>query len=175
MQEKTYEALSELFQIVLEELIENKDFENLKQFVVLSQFFYKESNKNRILLYNSLKSNNIWKDLDLWENLIKCKILIAYLVSINDEIDRQNLNKNDFIYGQLIFYALMIIDNDVSKENVEKFFEKMVHFYDLPNEKLLLLLLLINDNLKDKGIIKENSSSKDSLIVKTTSGKDEIN
>jgi hypothetical protein len=61
----------------LESIYKDRDFESSISIMMLSQTFYKtatEPNKPRIFIQISILSHRMWKDLEFWEELIRCMI-----------------------------------------------------------------------------------------------------
>ena len=61
----------------LEDIYKEKDFDSTRFCMLLSQTFYKtatEPNKPRIFLQTAIEVHDIWKNVDYWEELIRCKI-----------------------------------------------------------------------------------------------------
>lgn len=77
LSEQAFAILGDLFLNVIDELIVQNDYENFKYCLILSQTFYKDSandfSNNKIYLQNAIEVNNIFKDSEFWEEIIKCK------------------------------------------------------------------------------------------------------
>ena len=59
----------------IDDMSRDKDFESTRFFMLLSQTFYKtasEPNKPRIFLQTAIEKHDIWKNMEFWEEIIKC-------------------------------------------------------------------------------------------------------
>lgn len=77
LDEKSYSTLGELLNRILDEIVLQKDFESAKYCMILSQTFFKPSidiTNQRIFLQNAIENHEIWKNIEFWEQIIKCNI-----------------------------------------------------------------------------------------------------
>lgn len=77
LEEKSYSTIAELLNRILDEINMQKDFESAKYCMILSQTFYKPSsdiNNHRIYLHTAIENHEIWKNIEFWEQIIKCII-----------------------------------------------------------------------------------------------------
>lgn len=97
----SYDNLTEVFNIIINTSKKEKDFENIKSCMILSETFFKSINDNNILLQKEVMKNEIWKKKDFWEDIIEFSIKNEinnpkeYMVFLEeDEIKREERVKN---------------------------------------------------------------------------------
>ena len=76
LDDKSYYQVGEHLNICLDEIIKDKDYLSAKTTMNLAQTLYKtatEPNKPRVFLQSVIQDHPIWKNLDFWEEFIKCK------------------------------------------------------------------------------------------------------
>ena len=74
--ETAFAIVSELILRVIDEMINNKDYENIRFCLIISETFYKnpknDFNNSKIFLKSVMEVNNSFRELNFWEELIKC-------------------------------------------------------------------------------------------------------
>jgi hypothetical protein len=77
LSEIAYAIVADLLLCVIEELILQSDYENFRYCLILSQTYHKDSinsyNNSKVYLQNAIEVNNIFRDINFWEEIIKCK------------------------------------------------------------------------------------------------------
>ena len=75
LEEKSYNTFGDLLNKILDEVVVQKDFEAAKYCMILSQTFFKKStdpSNQNIFLQNTIENHDIWKNMEFWEQIIKC-------------------------------------------------------------------------------------------------------
>lgn len=76
LSEAAYSIVADLMLGVIDELVKNRDYENFRFCLILSQTFYKDSANNytnsKVYLQSAIEVNNIFRDLEFWEEILKC-------------------------------------------------------------------------------------------------------
>ncbi len=78
LEDSGYEILGDLLNLCLDEIWKDKDYQSAVVVMTLSQTLYKNAlqpNKPRVFLQNILEYHSIWKNMDFWEDFIKCKYI----------------------------------------------------------------------------------------------------
>ena len=72
--EESFTYVNEILLSVIDELFLMNDYENFRMCLILSETFYKSSgiNNTKVYLSSSIELNKVFKDLNFWEELIKC-------------------------------------------------------------------------------------------------------
>jgi len=74
LSEKSFKILGELLYEILNEIYKDKDYESAKACMILSQTFYRVSTElstPRLFLQIAIESHIIWKDMEIWEWILK--------------------------------------------------------------------------------------------------------
>ena len=124
VEEKVYNAFKILFEIIFNKLSEKKLFQTLDLAIILIQTFSKKKDNVNILLEEEFKNNIIFKNSDLWINLI-----IQKTKDLLEKITEENKYNNDYIKENIepilvsYIYAMkdFNIDNVTRKKVIEDF------------------------------------------------------
>lgn len=171
LDEKGYYQIGELLYFILDEIITEKDYESAKNLMNLSQTLYKtasEPNKPRIFLQVTIENHPIWKNMDFWEELIKCTFIFIMLDIINEEMHNQkNYNIYTFespddksgrikniVVTQLISFTYNMLSFGVSKGHIKDLILNFSKYYDLDDIKVEEIF----KNLEDYSLIYDNKN-----------------
>ena len=161
LDDKSFTNLGELLNKILDEIIIHKDYNSAKYCIILSQTFFKPSCdivKKKIFLQSVIENHEIWKNIDVWEQMIKRK-LCYHLVSINEEMNKQSLfslynfeNPNDeksrienSVFGQLIIFIENMMSFDVNKQKVKDLVMEFCKIHSMSEELTLQISKQIDE------------------------------
>lgn len=115
-----------------------------------------------MFLQNAIEVNNIFRDLEFWEELIKCNINNKK-DSINEEFNHQSfsdkneenkqMNENNIVFGQLITFSFQILTFDISKEKTKELIEKFNKFHNIAIDQKEQLYKQIDSYSKEQHIV----------------------
>ena len=132
VEEKVYNAFKIIFEIIFTKLIEKKLFQTLDLAIILIQTFSKKKDNEKILLEEEFKDNKIFKNEDIWVNLIiqKSKELFDKIEEDAKEIkDNKDKDNIDYIKENLepilISYIFSMKDFNVDKITKKKVIENI--------------------------------------------------
>jgi len=120
--------------------------------MILSQTFYRISNEQdraRYFLQKIVETHEIWKVQEFWEGIVKSKIQLVNIDSINDEMNSINSNSlinyetpedkdirvQNIVFGQMISFAHHMLFFSIPKEKVKELITNLSKLYHL-NEDL---------------------------------------
>lgn len=134
IEEEVYNAFKILFDIILDKLNEKKLFQTLDLSIILIQTFSKKKNNVNILLEEEFKDNKIFKNYEIWLNLIISKIKDFF-----EKITEDNRNNNDYIKENiepiLVSYIFTMKDFNVDDETKKKVIEEFCHIKEYEKYK----------------------------------------
>jgi hypothetical protein len=178
----SYKIIGNLLKEFLSHSYKEKDFESIKLIMVISMNLFKinkVSNKPRIFLQNYLINNQLWRDINFWENLIKYDIIEEmhnqkkYNLYLEENDVLKNVRIKDIVKNQLSIQLYNMISFELNASLMNKVLIFFSNYYKLQKNALDSLNKIIN-NYKCKRIeLKEKknlSNSFDlSLMNKNTS------
>ena len=133
----------------------------------------KISNKPRIFLHNYLINNQIWKDFNFWESLIKYDIVEEihnqkkYSLFLEENDILKNIRIKDTVKAQIGSNLYNMISFEVNSSLMNKIINYFSNFYKLPKNTVDYLNDIINNSKTKKIIIndkKKLNSSFDSAL-----------
>jgi hypothetical protein len=120
--------------MILDKSIIDEDYEAIKLCMILSQTFYLQSDKKRILLQSSMTLNEIWQSQTFWEKMIEFSIndeinnSKEYAVFLNEDGKMREKRVESAIMSNLITFLfnmkLFGFAEDKSKIVIDKFIQK---------------------------------------------------
>ena len=178
----SYKIIGNLLKEFLSHSYKEKDFESIKLIMVISMNLFKinkVSNKPRIFLQNYLINNQLWRDINFWENLIKYDIIEEmhnqkkYNLYLEENDVLKNVRIKDIVKNQLSIQLYNMISFELNASLMNKVLIFFSSYYKLQKNALDSLNKIIN-NYKCKRIeLKEkknlNNSFDLSLMNKNTS------
>ena len=178
----SYKIIGNLLKEFLSYSYKEKDFESIKLIMILSMNLFKInkiSNKPRIFLQNYLINNQLWRDINFWENLIKYDIIEEmhnqkkYNLYLEENDVLKNIRNKDITKNQLATHLNNMISFELNASLMNKVLNYFSNNYNLQKHALEYLNKIIN-NYKCKRIeLKEkqnlNNSFDLSLMNKNTS------
>jgi hypothetical protein len=134
IEEEVYNAFKILFDIILDKLNEKKLFQTLDLSIILIQTFSKKKDNVNILLEEEFKDNKIFKNYEIWINLIIQKIKDFF-----EKVTEDNRNNNDYIKENiepiLVSYIFTMKDFNVDDETKKKVIEEFCHIKEFEKYK----------------------------------------
>ena len=130
VEEKVYNAFKIIFEVIFIKLNEKKLYQSLDLAIILIQTFSKKKDNENILLEEEFKENKIFKNEDIWINLIiqKSKELYEKIEEESKECkDNKDKDNIDYIKENLepilISYVFSMkdfnVDNEIKKKVLE--------------------------------------------------------
>ena len=186
--------LGEILIKILEQAEKEKDFENAKDFIAISQTFYYEKNdekKNneieRKFLFEFIKNNKWLKSIEFWDELLSK--IIEKEIKLSKDSDKKAAQETAKIKGnrsanicftQLLNFGQNMVDFGLEQKQIESIIEKYAQKYgvskdfvnfiysdiDLHQQEKNLSLIQDSNSKKDQKIVKEKDLTKDNLEVK---------
>lgn len=134
IEEEVYNAFKILFEIILEKLVEKRLFQTLDLSIILIQTFSKKKDNVNFLLEEEFKDNKIFKNYEIWINLIIQKIKDFY-----EKITEDNRNNNVYIKENiepiLVSYIFTMKDFNVDDQTKKKVIEEFIQIKEFEKYK----------------------------------------
>jgi hypothetical protein len=156
----SYKIIGNLLKEFLSHSYKEKDFESIKLIMVISMNLFKinkVSNKPRIFLQNYLINNQLWRDINFWENLIKYDIIEEmhnqkkYNLYLEENDVLKNVRIKDIVKNQLSIQLYNMISFELNASLMNKVLIFFSNYYKLQKNALDSLNKIIN-NYKCKRI-----------------------
>ena len=172
----SYKLIGNLLKESLEHSYKEKDFLSIKLIMVIATNLFKInkiSNKPRIFLHNYLINNQIWKDFNFWESLIKYDIVEEihnqkkYSLFLEENDILKNIRIKDTVKAQIGSNLYNMISFEVNSSLMNKIINYFSNFYKLPKNTVDYLNDIINNSKTKKIVIndkKKLNSSFDSAL-----------
>ena len=156
----SYKMIGNLLKECINHSYKEKDFISIKLVMVIATNLFKinkVSNKPRIFLHNYLLNNQIWKDYNFWENLIKYDIVEEmhnqkkYNLYLEEDDVLKKVRIKDIVKSQLNTNIYNMITFEVSTSLMNKIINNFSNHYKLQKSAIESFNQIIN-NCKSKRI-----------------------
>ena len=132
--EKLFELCIYIFQKTLNFLLQNRNLELEDLMIILSQTFFKEENGKKKYICDIIKSHDLYKKENFWEEIVVHKIeeefkLKKKLIQQDLNIINTNQKKDETIATKLIPLGSIMIEFDFPKKKAIKVVEKVLKKY----------------------------------------------
>jgi len=183
---KLIDDLSDILNKVLEIAEREKDYEEAKNCLILSQTYFYEIKKEdkkiyKYYLFNRIKHNKWLNSIEFWENLIVTMVEIE-IKNSEKSIKKYNLSEkhkknalNNIGFSQLLTYSQNMLEIGIAKEDVISLVKKFADKYDITKEYFSTIMDNINNfknMIVDKEVIEE-PKEKNNIKRKATLSKEE--
>ena len=183
---KLIDDLSDILNKILEIDEKEKDYEEAKNCIILSQTYFYEIKKEdkklyKYYLFNRIKHNKWLNSIEFWENLLVTMVEIE-IKNSEKSIKKYNLSEkhkknalNNIGFSQLLTYSQNMLEFGINKEDVISFVKKFIDKYEVSQEYSSTILDNIN-NFKRMTLeeeITEEPKEKNSIKRKATLSKEE--
>jgi hypothetical protein len=133
-----YETIKDIFNLILDIIYEEKNYELIEFIIILSQTFYKtEKGYPRILLQDDIKGHKIFKEKETW--------IINMCIRLNKDLKKIDPNnkkqKNQIIFSALLTFKFNLSNFDFNNEEINDILRKIFEKYDIKEEGNMLLEL----------------------------------
>ena len=132
--EKLFELCIYIFQKTLNFLLQNRNLELEDLMIILSQTFFKEENGNKKYICDIIKSHDLYKKENFWEEIVVHKIEEEF--KLKKKLIQQDLNiintsqkKDETIATKLIPLGSIMIEFDFPKKKAIEVVEKVLKKY----------------------------------------------
>lgn len=159
LDEVSYENLASVFNIILNISKKVKDYESIKNCMILSQTFYK-SLDDKIMIQKELMKNDIWKKKIFWEEIIEFSIIDeinyakGFLVFLGEKEEARKERVKNSVNGVLITFLYNMKLFDVPKKEREEIINIFLKKYEIEDNILLHNKIEVNE-ISD-GILEES-------------------
>lgn len=111
--EQDYEFLSKIFNIISDQIKRDNDYHTAEMVIILSATYYIEDGKRKKYLQESIRSNQIFKDINFWEELLCYSINKEIMRTLNvDQKVKEDKKDSDIKYSNVVFSQILtLIDN----------------------------------------------------------------
>ena len=175
------ELLGKAFHKLINMANKNEINEYVKNCVILSQtYFYEDENKNKIYLFEKIKSNKILNNTHFWRNFIddmlksefqrfdKSYSYPKYEIEKGENIPPKVKQKlNEIVFSQLLSFITNLIDFDIDKRVILKIAEEFIHKYNYISESNIesIYQIISKENEDIEKLRKEYDTSLESEII----------
>ena len=132
--EKLFELCIYIFQKTLNFLLQNRNLELEDLMIILSQTFFKEENGKKKYICDIIKSHDLYKKENFWEEIVVHKIEEEF--KLKKKLIQQDLNiintsqkKDETIATKLIPLGSIMIEFDFPKKKAIEVVEKVLKKY----------------------------------------------
>ena len=132
----SYDNLAKVFNIIINNSKKAKDYENIKTCMILSQTFDK-SLDDKILLQKEIMRNEIWKNLNFWEEIIEYSIneevnnSKGYLIFFEEDEEKRKERVKNCANSVLITFLYNMELFKISKKDIKNIIDKFVKKYEI--------------------------------------------
>ena len=161
---KVYEIIGNCLLIIINNIIDDEDYNMAKTVMILSETYYKMDEKNgKYYLHNAIKDNKLFSNISFWEKVLNISIKneINRVKNIKKQNEIHNENKNEennikdenkekydeVVFGQIIYVVNCMIDFGINKEIIKKIIEPKIDEYKLNENHKQNINLVIQNQL----------------------------
>ena len=149
-----FNILVKIFLSISDIILNQKDMENAKQILILSQTFYHLENGEKIYICRKICKHQLFKKEDFWIEHINNVILLELQKGeINDKIIGRKLEEdakikknNEIIFAQLLSMSECMRNFELNEEKIINILKPSFESYKIPEEKKELILNFISKN-----------------------------
>ena len=136
-----YSILSKYFLQIINTLKEDQDMFTAKNIIVLSQTYFIKEKDKKIYLQEAIKSHEIFKKKEFWENLFNFfmnKEILKFRKSIdlNEIIEEGKNNYNKLAFGQIMTICNNMIEFGINKDIIYQIIEPKIKYYNLDENSI---------------------------------------
>ena len=144
--------IGKLLKIILLKFEEDKDFNIVKNCIILSQTYYFLNNNQKIYLKTYIEEQEIFKETKFWDNLI------SYLIKKDMENNKKHIfSKNGYsniAFGVIFTFIDTMIEFGLNYETIKEIIQPKLDFYKLDKNYQEEISQFANSKIKN---IKEKS------------------
>ena len=162
--------LKEILEHILDIAEKEKDFDSVKNCIILSQTFYHEKKgkkKKKVYLFDYIKNNKWLKDLNFWEGIIDQ--MIQKEIKKNENINKKNnlveteeqakSRLSNIAFSQVLSYSNSMIEFMINKDDINKIVDFFVKKYGVEKE----MAEAIYENIKNVPQIEEEDDDEEDI------------
>jgi len=146
--EENFNQIGEIFNSILNKVMDDSDYYCAKNCIILSQTFYIINNKKKIFLQSKIKNNPLFKSKLFWDDFIIYSIQIGISESVNATITNtpyssattELINYDNIAFGQLIPLTDNMIEFGLEKEIIKELINPKMQYYNLSEESKNVIL-----------------------------------
>ena len=168
------DLLGKGFLIILDNSIENKLYDNVKNSIILSQtYYYNDEKNNKIYIFEYIKNNKYFKSPKFWRQFIDDMIKKEFVrfealfnesnfnVEKNINITKKIKDKlNEVVFSQLLTYESNMKDFNIDKRIILKIIDEFIEKYNyLSKNNIKSLYDMISQNEVDIEKLKKEYES----------------
>ena len=136
-----YSILAKYFLQIINTLKEDQDMFTAKNIIVLSQTYFIKEKDKKIYLQEAIKSHEIFKKKEFWENLFNFfmnKEILKFRKSIdlNEIIEEGKNNYNKLAFGQIMTICNNMIEFGINKDIIYQIIEPKIKYYNLDENSI---------------------------------------
>ena len=138
--QKDYILLSQLFNIICDNIKKDSDYHAMELVIILSETYYVEEGKKKKFLQESFKGNIIFKDKNFWEEFLCYSINKEIMKTLElDQKKKEDKENSDYKYSNVVFAQILtLIDNmfefDLDSDIIKEVLNPKITYYKLNNE-----------------------------------------
>ena len=138
--QKDYILLSQLFNIICDNIKKDSDYHAMELVIILSETYYAEDGKRKKFLQESFKGNIIFKDKNFWEEFLCYSINKEIMKTLQlDQKKKEDKENSDYKYSNVVFAQILtLIDNmfefDLDTNTIKEVLNPKISYYKLNNE-----------------------------------------
>ena len=136
-----YSILSKYFIQITNTLQEDPDMFTAKNIIVLSQTYFIKENDKKIYLQEAIKSHEMFKKKEFWENLFnffmnKEILKLRKSIDLNDVIEEEKNNYSKLAFGQIMTICNNMIEFGFNKDDIYQIIEPKIKYYNLDENSI---------------------------------------
>lgn len=142
LSDKDFIILSQLFNIICDNIKKYSDYHCAELIIILSQTYYTidKKSKNKIYIQSSFKKNILFTQKDFWEKYLSYSInkeiiKLLKIESITNEIEKNSKYKySNVAYTQIMTLIDIMFEFDIDLNSIKEILEPKINEYILDNE-----------------------------------------
>ena len=175
------ELLGKAFNKLMNMANKNEIIDYVKNCVILSQtYFYEDENKNKIYLFEKIKSNKILNNSHFWRRFIDDMLTSEFQrFDKNHNYPKFDIEKgekippkikqklNEIVFSQLLSFITNLVDFDMDRRVILKIAEEFIQKYNYLSESNIESIhqIILKENEDIEKLRKEYDSSLESEII----------
>ena len=169
LSDKDFIILSQLFNIICDNIKKYSDYHCAELIIILSQTYYTvdKKSKNKIYIQSSFKKNILFTQKDFWEKYLSYSInkeiiKLLKIESITNENEKNSKYKySNVAYTQIMTLIDIMFEFDIDLNSIKEILEPKINEYILDNEFKTSIdeVILNREEKRIKGLEKEKENN----------------
>ena len=139
---KGFSLISELMVAVLNECERCQDITVSKNCIILSQTFYKHSDKGKVYLQTSILTHTLWENEIFWAQVVNSAISEEIKNQVKDDLSSDHMKS--LVFCQLVSFGNIMMSFKVHEDVITSLFKEIASNHHFNEHEVLEIMVIAN-------------------------------